>query len=205
MIKYKCLLIILEALSLDKQELIRDEMSQNIIDAAQELVEIHGRSGVTVRRILRKLNITNRVFYNRFHNVEEVMEILYENTVLMVRESISSVINPDVDFFEQVVNIVAKTLEASYDYKKKFNDYCFQSDSLSDVNFDWWKNEIKGLIEYAMERDLIKTVDSEGLSYAIWCFCRGYNADAVSRNLPKEEAVNNFKYCFSFLMEGLKK
>lgn len=190
---------------MDKQEMIRDEMSQNIIDTAQDLVEEFGSSGVTVRRILRKLGITNRVFYNRFHNVEEVMEILYENTILMIRESISSGIDPNGDFFEQVINIVAKTLDASYDYKKKFNDYCFQSDSLSGGNFIWWKNEIQGMIDYAVEHDLIMPVDSDGLSYAIWCFCRGYNADAVSRNLPKEEAIRNFKYCFGFLLEGLKK
>ena len=185
--------------------MICDEMSQKIIDTAKELVSVHGRSGVTVRRILQSLNITNRVFYNRFHNVEEVMEILYKNTVIKIRESISYGIDPEGDFFEQVTNIVASTLDASYDYKKRFNDYFFQSDSLSAANFDWWKNEIKRLIEYAMERDLIKQVDAEGLSYAIWCFCRGYNADAVSRNLPKEEAIENFKYCFGFLMEGLKK
>jgi AcrR family transcriptional regulator len=184
--------------------MIRDEMSQKIIDAAKELVSVHGRGGVTVRRILRHLNITNRVFYNRFHNVEEVMEILYENTVIKIRESISSGIDPDGDFFEQVSNIVAKTLDASYDYKKRFNDYFFQSDSKSEANFDWWKNEIEKLIEYAIEKKLIKQVDASGLSYAIWCFCRGYNADAVSRNLPKQEAIDNFKYCFGFLMEGLK-
>ncbi len=189
---------------LEKNELIRDEMSQNIINAAKELVDVYGRSEVTVRKILRKLDITNRVFYNRFHNVEEVMEILYENTIMMIRESISYGIDPDKDFFEQIINIVANTLDASYDYKKKFSDYCFQSDSVSKGNFYWWKNEIKILLEYAVERGLIKPVDSDGLSYAIWCFCRGYNADAVSRNLPKEEAIENFKYCFRFLLDGLK-
>lgn len=190
---------------MDKQEMISDEMSQKIIDAAQELVEEYGHSGVTVRRILRKLNITNRVFYNRFHNVQEVMGILYENTVMMIRESISSGIDKEGDFFEQITDIIAKTLDACYDYKKKFSDYCFRSDSLSDVNFEWWKNEITSLLKYGVERGLIIPVEYDGLSYAIWCFCRGYNADAVSRNLPKAEAIENFKYCFGFFLEGLKK
>ncbi len=190
---------------MDKQDLICDEMSQKIIDTAEELVKDYGRTGVTVRRILQRLGITNRVFYNRFHNVEEVMEILYANTIVRIRESISSGIDPNVDFFEQVIEIVAKTLDASYDYKKKFNDYCFQSDSLSASNFQWWKKEIKGIIEYGIERGLVKPVDAEGLSYAVWCFCRGYNADAVSRNLPKEEAIENFKYCFGIFLDGMKK
>jgi AcrR family transcriptional regulator len=189
----------------DKQELICDEMSQKILDTAEELVKDYGRTGLTVRRILQRLGITNRVFYNRFHNVEEVMEILYVNTIVRIRESISCGIDPNADFFEQVIEIVAKTLDASYDYKKKFNDYCFQSDSLSTSNFQWWKNEIKGMIEYGIGRGLLKPVDAEGLSYAVWCFCRGYNADAVSRNLPKEEAIENFKYCFGIFLDGMKK
>lgn len=190
---------------MDKQELICDEMSQKILDTAEELVKDYGRTGVTVRRILQRLGITNRVFYNRFHNVEEVMEILYVDTIVRIRESISCGIDPNADFFEQVIEIVAKTLDASYDYKKKFNDYCFQSDSLSTSNFQWWKNEIKGMIEYGIGRGLLKPVDAEGLSYAVWCFCRGYNADAVSRNLPKEEAIENFKYCFGIFLDGMKK
>jgi len=189
----------------DKNELINDEMSQKIVDAAGELVTLYGREGVTVRSILRKLDITNRVFYNRFHNVEEVLEILYFKMVTKIRESISVDIDPNKDFFEQVTDMVVNTLSMTYDHKKRFNDYCFKSDSMSASNFAWWTQEIKNLIEYAKKRDLVKDVDSDRLSYAIWCFCRGYNADAVSRNLPKEEAIRNFRYCFGFLLDGIKK
>ena len=66
------------------------------------------------------------------------------------------------------------------------------------------QNEIIKLIEYAKKEKLLKDVDSYAVSYAIWCFCRGYNADAVGRKLPKEEAVKNFKYSFGFLLDGLR-
>ena len=55
-----------------------------------------------------------------------------------------------------------------------------------------------------MEKGYIKQVDSDVLSYSIWCFCRGYNADAVGRNIPKDEAVKNFRYSFGIILEGLK-
>ena len=61
------------------------------------------------------------------------------------------------------------------------------------------------MIDYAMEHDYIKQVNSDVLSYSLWCFCRVYNADAVGRKIPKEEAVANFKYSFNFILEGLKK
>ena len=55
-----------------------------------------------------------------------------------------------------------------------------------------------------MEKGYIKEVDSEVLSYSLWCFCRGYNADAVGRNIPKDVAVKNFRYSFGIILEGLK-
>ena len=45
--------------------LIQDEMSQKIIDAVEEIAMEGGAATLTVRQILRKLDISNRVFYNR--------------------------------------------------------------------------------------------------------------------------------------------
>jgi AcrR family transcriptional regulator len=187
-----------------KHEMIYDEMSEKILMTAKDIATEYGGSAVTVRKILKELGITNRVFYNRFHNVNEVLEILYKETVVKIRESLSAAIDERKDFFDHVTDIVANTLSISYDHKKRFNNYIFQNDSVSSSNYSWWINEIIRLIEYAKAKKLIKDVDSKGLSYAIWCFCRGYNADAVSRNIPKEDAIRNFKYCFGLLLDGLK-
>ena len=103
------------------------------------------------------------------------------------------------------MDVVVNSLLVSYDVKMQFNHYVFTNDSISRGNYEWWTAQIKALIDYAKEQGLIRDVDSDVLSYSIWCFCRGYNADAVGRRLPKEEAVKNFRYSFSFLLEGMKK
>ena len=56
--------------------LIHDEMSQKIIDAVEEIAMEGGAATLTVRQILRKLDISNRVFYNRFPNIESVLDIV---------------------------------------------------------------------------------------------------------------------------------
>jgi AcrR family transcriptional regulator len=187
--------------------MIRDEMSERIIEAAQSIVTCAGAGALTVREILKRLNITNRVFYNRFHNIGEVLAIVYRNMVLKVRESISAnVEGKDKDeFFEYVNEILTSLLTISYDTKKQFNQYVFDIDSINRSNFEWWFAEIKKLIEYAKSQDFIKDVDTDVMSYSIWCFCRGYNADAVGRNVPREIAIKNFKYSFSVLLDGMKK
>ena len=185
-------------------ELIRDAMSETIIGTVENMVMENGAHGITVRKVLTRLGISNRVFYNRFRNIEEVLEIVYKNTIIKVRESLTAALDAEKDFFENVMDIVISTLIASYDTKMQFNQYIFESDSHSKSNYAWWMSEIKKLIDYAKEKKYIKDVDSDVMSYAIWCFCRGYNADAVARNLPRDEAVRRFRYSFSFLLDGLK-
>ena len=184
--------------------LIQDEMSQKIIDAVEEIAMAGGASTLTVRQILRKLDISNRVFYNRFQNIEQVLDIVYRNTIIKIRNAFQSPISIENDFFEYAKDVVSRSLLFSYEVKMKFNQYIFEEDSLGEINRTWWTGEIKKLIIYAKTHKLIKDVDEDILAYSIWCFCRGYNADAVARGLPREKAVEDFKYSFSFLLDGLK-
>ena len=187
------------------KELITDEMSQKIIETAEELAHSSGVESVNVRKLLQVLNITNRVFYNRFHNIEEVLDIIYQRTSLKIRESVLDKFDKNKDFFEEVIDIVANTLIKSYENKENLNQFIFESDSNSNSNYFWWKEEISKIIEYGKKIGVLKDIDTDKMSYSIWCFIRGYNADALGRGMNKEEAVNNFKYSFGILLDGMKK
>lgn len=188
----------------EQHELICDEMSRTIIDTAEKIAIAQGAENLTVRMILQSLGITNRVFYNRFHNIDEVLNLVYEGMVLKIRESISVNFDPAGDFFSQVLDIVTNTLEMSYDIKMNFNYYVFKNDSASHRNYDWWKAEISRIIEFGKTNGHLKDIDTEVMSYSIWCFVRGYNVDALSRKLPRDEAVANFKYSFGILLDGMR-
>lgn len=188
-----------------KSGLIFDEMSERIIETAEKMATSLGAHTVTVRKILQALGITNRVFYNRFRNIDEVLRIVYKKTIDKIHAHAMPEIDEQRDFFEYVMDLVENALVASYDTKMKLSSYMFEADSVSDGNYSWWTHQIKRLIDYAKEKDYIRDVDSDIMSYSIWCFCRGYNADAVGRGIPKEEAVKNFRYSFGFLLDGLKK
>ena len=188
-----------------KQDMIIDEMSKSIIAVAERLAMELSVEKITVRKILQELGITNRVFYNRFHNIDEVLNIVYEKTVEKIRESIKTDFNPDGDFFEQVIEIVVKTLKLSYQNKMQFSQFVFENDSMSNGNYEWWKAEITKLIEFGKNKGYLKEVNSEIMSYSIWCFIRGYNADALGRGLPMEKAISDFKYSFGVLLDGMKK
>lgn len=187
-----------------REELICDEMSDRIVDTAEQLALSSGAENVTVRKILHALGITNRVFYNRFHNIDEVLSIVYEKMVLRIRAVIVSQFDPNGDFFGQIIDIVANTLKLSYENKMNLNQYVFENDSISQDNYIWWKTQIHKLIEFGKANGYVKEVNSEIMSYAIWCFIRGYNADAVGRGLPMDEAIEKFRYSFGLLLDGLR-
>lgn len=184
--------------------LIRDEMSEKIIKAAEELVLSDGIGTLTVRKILKKLGITNRVFYNRFRNIGEVLGIVYRNTVSKVRGCITDKLDSDKDFFEQVYELVEQIVIMSYDTRNRMSGFVFESDLKEEDNLEWWMSEIKRLIDYACENKYIKKVDPDIIGYSVWCFIRGYNADVIARGIPRNEAVRGIKYSFSFFMDGLK-
>ena len=185
-------------------KLIRDDVSEQIIDATEQLAIADGVHNINVRKVLKHLGITNRVFYNRFHNIEEVLGIVSERSVLQVRESLNFHFDDNIDFFEQIMAEVEKTLIVSYETRMNFAHYVFENDSVTDSNYQWWVEEIKKILIYAIDKGYIKKIDPEMTSYAIWCFVRGFNADAIGRKLPLEEALKRYRYGFKFIFDGLK-
>lgn len=192
-------------MAVKNDELIVDEMSETIISAAEKLAHTLGAKSVTVSKILAELGITNRVFYNRFRNINEVLETLYVRSILKIREDLTADFTNQQEFFDYVMKACLNAIVRSYETKMNFNQYIFEHDSLSKSNCDWWTGQIEHLIDAAKEKGLIKDVDSKKVSYCIWCFIRGFNVDAASRGIPKDEAVEYYKYTFGFLLKGLMK
>lgn len=192
-------------MAISQNGLIVDEMSDRIIAVAERMAMTNGAHTVNVRKILLELGITNRVFYNRFRNVEDVLGVVYQKVSEQIRANVTWESDTQEEFFERVTDMVANTLIRSYDLKKQFNQYIFENDSRSQSNYTWWMNAIKQMLTYAKGKGYVRSdADVEVLSYSLWCFWRGYNADAVGRGIPKSEAVKNCKYSFGIILDGLK-
>ena len=191
--------------TLTENKLIKDEISENIIDITKRLAEEEGAHNVTVRQILKELNVTNRVFYNRFHNVEEVLEFIYRRAVVNMRKSFNSKIDSKTDVYDYCLNVATSVISNTYEIKTTFNQYMLEHEELTQENYSWWRNEITKIFNYALEKKMVKNnIDTEMLSYSIWCFCRGFSADALSRHVPKDEAIKYFRFAFGCFLNGLR-
>ena len=188
-----------------EQPLIWDEVSEEILSCDERLARQKHTQKLTVRDVLREMDITNRVFYNRFHNIDEVLELVYQKMIREVRRSLTLPRPKGTDFFTHVRQVAAQTLIVSYDCKENLSQFVFESDSTSEENFRWWTAEIKKLIAAGQrEGQVAPDLDADSLSYAIWCFIRGFNADAMARNLSKEEALRRFDYGFGIFLKGIR-
>ena len=190
-------------ISAPKQERIRDDISDQIVEIVAHIAAEEGAHKVTVKKIITELGVTNRVFYNRFANIDEVLRIVYRNAIVNMRENIKPEFHDRASFEQFCIDTAVDVLMQTYDVKMQFRRYIFEHDSLTEENRVWWYGKIKKYYQYALEQGFAKKVDADALCYAIWCFCRGYYADAVSRQLSREEAVRYFTFGFTCLLNGV--
>jgi len=186
-------------------DLIKDEISDKIVEAVRILSKDKNVGKITVRDVLKYLNITNRVFYNRFHNMEEVNEVLYKKSVEKLRQSLSIPWDEEADFGQNILNMVVGTLKMSYESRKNMSEFILEADVTSDSNYEWWNEQIRSLIIKGKSVGYLRDdLDDNYISYSIWCFIRGFNLDAIARNIPLDEAEKAFRYSFGCFLKGLR-
>ena len=186
-----------------KMEYIRDEISEQIIGTAAALVREEGAHQVNVRKIIGRLGVTNRVFYNRFKNCDEVLRIVYARAV----ENMHQITEPEYhdrgSFIEACLTSGCEVLLQTYDVKMQFSRYVFEHDSLTEQNRLWWAERTKRVYRAALAQGYVKEIDVDAFCLAIWCMSRGFYADAAARGLTKEETLANFREGFRFLIESV--
>lgn len=186
-------------------ELIQDELCDIITASVERLAQEKSPQKLTVRDVLKDLGITNRVFYNRFHSIDEVLAIIYSRSVTQVRRSLAMPWDGHGDFEEHICAVARRTLELTYESRANLSGYIFEADCASPDNFTWWQEEIKKLIRTGKELHWLRSdLDEAAVGYSIWCFIRGFAADAITRKLPKETACQQLDYGFRCLLRGLK-
>ncbi len=186
-----------------EQARIHDAISEEIIQAAADIARNEGAHRVNVSRIMSVLGATNRVFYNRFRNADEVLRIVYQRAVEQTRENIRPDYTDCRSFVDFCLDTAERVLVRSYDIKLQFRRYVFEHDSLTEENRLWWDAHIREQYRIARERGYVRDVDLDALCYALWCFCRGYITDAAARSVSLADSVRNFRFGFRCLLGGV--
>lgn len=183
-----------------------DGTSDEIVASVRRLACERGYASLTVRDVLKDLHITNRVFYNRFANIDEVLDIVYRDIAGKMRESLCAPYDGEGDFFEHVHHIAARTLHLSYVAKQNFNQFVFEADSGGGrkLRLVGSRDSCAYHAGQTARRGGGADLDEAQSSCAIWCFIRGFNADALGRGIPENEALARFRYGFDLMLSGMR-
>jgi len=184
-------------------ERIHDEISDRIVEIVGRIAAEEGAHKVTVRKIISELGVTNRVFYNRFANCDEVLRIVYSKALEKMREHVIPDFHDKESFLDFCIQTAVNVLILTYDVKVQFRYYVFEHDLLTEENRNWWSSRIRKYYQYALDQGFAREADVEELCYSIWCFCHGFYTDAVARQLSKEDAVRYFTFGFSCFLRGM--
>lgn len=183
---------------------LRDEISEKIIEYATHIAHEDGIGGISVKRIITDLGYTNRVFYNRFKNIDELLKAIYDNIVFEMRKCIEVEYDPSSDYYEFLLDIATSVLKKTFENKLHFSQYMFEFDTYNAENRNWWIAKMKRIIDYGIEHKLIRQIDPTQICYSVWCFCRGYNASTIGSDLTIDEIISSFRLGFGCFIEGLK-
>lgn len=184
---------------------IEDEISLKIIDIAMEIALEEGIASLTVSKIINRMGVTNRVFYNRFKDILDVITAIYDEVVKQLRSCFDVKYDGKQDLCEYIMNLAVSVLEKTYETKLHFAGYLYNYEAFLEENREWWINQIIPLIDYGKNQGIFKQIDSKHLAYSVWCYCRGFNASSIGDNLSKDDAINAFRLGFKCLIDGARK
>ena len=182
---------------------LEDETSKTIIATAAQIARREGMEELTVKRVLTELKVSNRVFYNRFRNIDDVIQVLYEDLVQEIRSSLERVQQPAQSYPDYLLELAVAAVEKIYQNTLHFKQYLFSYQVANDTNRDWWLKKIQQLLRRGMEQGELKVNDPVKMSYGVWCFCLGFHRDAVGDELTEQEAMDAFREVFSCLIQGM--
>lgn len=184
---------------------IEDETTKRIIETATAIAQQDGMEKLSVKRILEEMNVSNRVFYNRFRNIEDVIEVMYHEFVGNLRGRIElEKLAEDDHYYETLLELAVSVVRKMYHDDIHFRMRLLSYETSKASNRSWWLEQIEAILKDGVKRGLLKPMNEQAVSYGIWCFCLGYHKEALGQQVSEEEAIAGFIESFSFLIEGMK-
>jgi len=87
--------------------------SQQIVEAAYELLAEKGLEGLTIRAVLKKTGLSRRAFYERFADKDDLVVAVFEQTIRLAAQYYASQIEALSDPLERLKHIITSVVLGS--------------------------------------------------------------------------------------------
>lgn len=183
---------------------LEDETTKQIIAAATGIAQREGIEQLSVKGILAEMGVSNRVFYNRFRNIDDIIQILYNELVQEIRASLKSVREEGRDYYSYLLELAVAVVRKIYQNNLHFRKHLLSYHASNDSNRNWWLTQIQTILQDGINRGLLRKMNITAVSYGVYCFCLGFHKEAVGEALEGEQAIGAFSQSFALLIEGMK-
>lgn len=184
---------------------IEDDTTKAIVKTAGIIAQREGLDQLSVKRILSEMKVSNRVFYNRFRNIEDLIEVMYHEFVGTLRGQINPQQLADTEhYYDKLLELAVGVVQKMYRNHIHFRLRLLSYETSKESNRNWWLEQIQKILEDGVSRGLLKPMNEQAVSYGVWCFCLGFHKDALGKNVSEEEAISAFRESFSYFIEGMK-
>ncbi|HEY8392528.1 MAG TPA: TetR/AcrR family transcriptional regulator [Capillibacterium sp.] len=197
-----------------RQLLKQEEIRAAILDAARQVVAEEGFSGLSIRKITKRIDYSPGIVYHYFHNKEELMEALVTEGYERILASIASVPHneeqPEAEIKEVFTKYIRAALAAPEEYKAFLlndNPSILARTSLLDKGVLARSPTLRalgGVIRRGIETGRFAPHDPELTAQVIWTSVFGLILKIITeRNIPPEQINRLVEQEFNLLFRGL--
>lgn len=198
---------------LERKAREKEELKQQILDAARELFVREGYENVSMRKIADKIEYSPATIYTYFQDKDEILDCLCEETFHHLHEhKLAAFRQMEGDALEALKKGMETYIRFGLDHPDHYivtfmlKAAPYQSQRRAETRkaragfqcFD----DLRNLVRRCMEEGLIQNADPEETSQALWAGCHGLTALLITHAAPFVEREGLIRRTIEILVRG---
>ena len=181
-----------------------DALRRKILDTAFQIGLEEGFDGLSVRKIVHRLNYSTSVIYYHFHDKQEIIDALVQKESGLLAAMINRVVSKKnglrrnlEDAFRLITRLVVNEPE-------KFNLIVLRKYSSAAPGNLPWIEYIQADMERAIAKGEMRRVNARSAAFCVWSSFLGFHLMlSLERKLTKKRAEELFQVQFKTILSGI--
>ncbi|MFU0828791.1 MAG: HTH tetR-type domain-containing protein [Lachnoclostridium sp.] len=193
-------------MSRDEQKIRSEQVRQAILDTALKIGIEEGFEGVSIRKIIKKMNYSTGVVYHHFKDKEEIISAIEKSQTEWLRSQITEILKTDDNVVDQMKKVFYRITRLAYEEPEKYNLIVLHKYSRNNKNNPEWTDYLSKRLKEGMDAGFIKKTNPDYAAFSVWSSFLGFNL-MISKHtdLSWKQAEELFFVQFNIILKGVLK
>lgn len=193
-------------MSRDEQKIRSEQVRQAILDTALKIGIEEGFEGVSIRKIIKKMNYSTGVVYHHFKDKEEIISAIEKSQTEWLRSQITEILKTDDNVVDQMKKVFYRITRLAYEEPEKYNLIVLHKYSRNNKNNPEWTDYLSKRLKEGMDAGFIKKTNPDYAAFSVWSSFLGFNL-MISKHtdLSWKQAEEMFFVQFNIILKGVLK